>query len=73
MEVQARIGANRRFILKNAVLVYGDGSGSFATLHDVREEKEGAPLSRSRTVADHNLSEVSGARSGSANGAGNPA
>ena len=43
MEAQARIGANRRFILKNAVLVYGDGSGSFATLHDVREEKEGAP------------------------------
>ncbi len=43
MEVRVRIGANRRFILKNAVLVYGDGSGAFATLHDVRGEKEGAP------------------------------
>ena len=43
MEAQVRIGANRRFILKNALLVYGDGSGAFATLHEVRGEKEGAP------------------------------
>lgn len=43
MESRVRIGANRRFILKNAVLVYGDGSGAFATIHDVRGEKEGAP------------------------------
>jgi hypothetical protein len=43
MEAQVRIGANRRFILRNALLVYGDGSGAFATLHEVRGEKEGAP------------------------------
>lgn len=43
MESQVRIGASRRFVLRNAVLIYGDGSGAFATLHDVRGEKEGAP------------------------------
>ena len=43
MEAQVRIGANRRFVLRNAVLIYGDGSGAFATLHEVRGEKEGAP------------------------------
>src|SRR3990170_4041822 len=43
MEAQVRIGANRRFALKNALLVYGDGSGAFATLHEVRGEKDGAP------------------------------
>ena len=43
MEAQVRIGASRRFVLKNALLIYGDGSGAFATLHDVRGEKEGAP------------------------------
>src|SRR3990172_1406005 len=43
MEAQVRIGANRRFILRNALLVYGDGSGAFATLHEVRGEKDGAP------------------------------
>ena len=43
MEAQVRIGASRRFILRNALLVYGDGSGAFATLHEVRGEKEGAP------------------------------
>ena len=43
MEAQVRIGANRRFILRNALLVYGDGSGAFATLHEVRGEKEGTP------------------------------
>ena len=43
MEARVRIGANRRFTLRNALLVYGDGSGAFATLHEVRGEKEGAP------------------------------
>ena len=43
MEAQVRIGANRRFILRNALLVSGDGSGAFATLHEVRGEKDGAP------------------------------
>lgn len=43
MEAQVRIGANRNFVLQRAVLIYGDGSGAFATLHEVRGEKEGAP------------------------------
>ena len=43
MRGTVRIGHTCRFKLKNAVLVYGDGSGAFATLHDVRGEKEGAP------------------------------
>jgi hypothetical protein len=45
MEAQVRIGANRRFILRNALLVYGDGSGAFATLHEVRGEKKARPTS----------------------------
>jgi PRTRC genetic system protein B len=43
MEAQVRIGASRNFTLKNAVLVYGDGSAAFATLHEVRVEKDQAP------------------------------
>jgi hypothetical protein len=35
MEAQVAIGANRSFILKHAVLVYGDGRTAFATLHTV--------------------------------------
>jgi PRTRC genetic system protein B len=35
MEGRVSIGANRNFILKNAVLVYGDGTTAFATLHPV--------------------------------------
>ena len=35
MEARVAIGANRNFILKNAVLVYGDGTTAFATLHPV--------------------------------------
>ena len=44
MEAQVRIGANRRFVLKNALLLYSDGSGAFATLHDVQPDKEGVPF-----------------------------
>jgi len=44
MEAQVRIGANRRFVLKNALLLYSDGSGAFATLHDVRASEGGAPF-----------------------------
>ncbi len=44
METQVRIGANRRFVLKNALLLYSDGSAAFCTLHDVRANKEGAPF-----------------------------
>jgi len=43
VDAQVRIGANRNFVLQRAVLIYGDGSGAFATLHEVRAEKEGAP------------------------------
>jgi PRTRC genetic system protein B len=43
MEAQVRIGASRNFTLKNAVLVYGDGTAAFATLHEVRAEKGQAP------------------------------
>jgi PRTRC genetic system protein B len=35
MEARVAIGANRTFVLKNAVLVYGDGRTAFATLHTV--------------------------------------
>ena len=43
MEAQIRIGASRDFTLKQAVLIYGDGSAAFATLHEVRAEKNQAP------------------------------
>ncbi len=43
MEAQIRVGASRDFKLKHAVLIYGDGSAAFATLHDVVAQKEGAP------------------------------
>ena len=35
MEARVAIGANRSFTLKSAVLVYGDGTTAFATLHPV--------------------------------------
>ena len=35
MEAQVAIGASRKFVLKNAVLLYGDGAATFATLHPV--------------------------------------
>jgi len=35
MEARVAIGANRTFVLRNAVLVYGDGATAFATLHPV--------------------------------------
>lgn len=43
MEAQVRIGASRNFALKHAVLIYGDGSAAFATLHDVQAEKGQVP------------------------------
>jgi PRTRC genetic system protein B len=36
MNVHLRIGHNRTFSLKQAVLVYQDGTGAFATLHEVK-------------------------------------
>ena len=35
MEARVAMGANRSFTLKSAVLVYGDGTTAFATLHTV--------------------------------------
>jgi PRTRC genetic system protein B len=43
VEAQIRVGASRDFKLKHAVLIYGDGSAAFATLHDVVAQKEGSP------------------------------
>ena len=44
MESRVVIGANRTFALKNAVLLHGDGTSTFATLHPViRRRKSGAP------------------------------
>jgi len=35
MEAQVAIGASRKFVLRNALLLYGDGAATFATLHPV--------------------------------------
>jgi PRTRC genetic system protein B len=43
MEAHARIGGDRRFKLKHAVLIYTDTSTAFASIHDVRINSEGAP------------------------------
>ena len=44
MEARVVIGANRTFVLKNALLLYGDGTSMFATLHSVMmRAKSGAP------------------------------
>ena len=43
MTSHVRIGDNRIFTLKQAVLLYQDGSTNFATLHEVKSSHEGAP------------------------------
>ncbi|HEV3278072.1 MAG TPA: PRTRC system protein B [Terriglobia bacterium] len=43
MEAHIRIGSRRSFTLKQAVLIYRDDSAAFATLHEVRGEKNQAP------------------------------
>ena len=43
MEARVAIGANRTFVLRNAVLVYGDGATAFATLHAVVSKGSGQP------------------------------
>ena len=43
MTSNVRIGDNRIFTLKQAVLLYQDGSTTFATLHEVKSLREGAP------------------------------
>lgn len=43
MDVHVRIGDNRIFTLKRAVLLYEEGSRTFATLHEVKHPPDGAP------------------------------
>jgi PRTRC genetic system protein B len=43
MNVQVQIGDNRTFSLKQAVLIYQDGSRAFATLHEVKRRPNEAP------------------------------
>ncbi len=41
MDVHVRIGDNRIFALKQAVLVYQEGNRAFATLHEVKSRTDG--------------------------------
>src|SRR5882762_8075607 len=43
MEAHVRIGNNRIFTLKQAVLLYQEGSRTFATLHEVKIRPDQAP------------------------------
>ena len=43
MDVHVRIGDNRIFALKQAVLVYQEGNRAFATLHEVKSRPDGPP------------------------------
>src|SRR5258708_2827652 len=43
MEAHVRIGNNRIFTLKQAVLLYQEGSRAFATLHEVKYRPDQAP------------------------------
>ena len=43
MDVHVRIGDNRIFTLKQAVLLYQEGNRAFATLHEVKSRPNEAP------------------------------
>jgi PRTRC genetic system protein B len=43
MNAHVRIGDNRIFSLKHAVLVYHEGNRAFATLHEVKSRPDGSP------------------------------
>jgi PRTRC genetic system protein B len=43
MDAHVRIGDNRIFTLKQAVLLYQEGSRAFATLHEVKSRPDGPP------------------------------
>src|SRR5439155_26284153 len=74
MEARVAIGANRNFVLKNAVLVYGDGATAFATLHPiVSKGNHEAPYLGPWAGADFSLPEDAGRRTGSAHHGGDPA
>jgi len=54
MEARVRVGGNRKFTLKYAVMIYTDTSTAFATLHEARVDSEGSPYlapGRSLTTA----------------------
>ena len=54
MEARVRIGRNRKFTLKTAVMIYTDTSTAFATVHEVRVDCKGSPYlapGRSLTTA----------------------
>jgi len=54
MEARVRIGGNRKFTLKCAVMIYADTSSAFATVHEARVDSEGSPYlapGRSLTTA----------------------
>ena len=54
MDAQLRIGGNRKFVLKCAVMIYTDNSTAFATVHNVKVDSEGSPYlaaGRSLTTA----------------------
>lgn len=51
MNTYIRIGDNRTFALKQAVLLYQDGNRAFATLHEVKHRQDQAPyLSAGQSV-----------------------
>jgi len=51
MNVHVRIGDNRSFVLKQAVLLYEEGSVTFATVHELKSQQDGAPyLSAGQSV-----------------------
>jgi PRTRC genetic system protein B len=66
VRAQVRIGSSRELTLQSAVLVYSDGSGSFATLHEVAKEEGKAPYLRPgqalTTTFLHGLAEGLGVR-----------
>jgi len=43
MEVHLNLGAEHKFELSAGLLIYTDGTRSFATLHEVRKERAGTP------------------------------
>ena len=56
MNVHVRIGDNRTFTLKQAVLLYQEGSRAFATLHEVKHTAERSALFVRRPVGHDRVS-----------------
>jgi hypothetical protein len=56
MNAHVRIGDNRIFSLKQAVLLYQEGSRTFATLHEVKYLPDKAPYLCCGPVRHHWLS-----------------